>query len=103
MAGAPRELRVASRAKADIADAVAWYEAQRVGLSIEFIHALDQVFDAVVERLATFRIVRSGIRRALLRRFPYGVFFVEEEASVTILAVIHARRHPRVWPSRPAR
>ena len=103
MADARRELLVASRAAADIADAAAWYEAQRVGLSIEFIHALDQAFDAVAERPTTFRIVRSGIRRALLRRFPYGVFFVEEQASVTVLAVIHARRHPRVWPSRPAR
>jgi hypothetical protein len=49
MADARRELHVASRAAADIADAAAWYEAQRVGLSIEFIHALDQAFDAVAE------------------------------------------------------
>ena len=47
-----------TRGACDIADAAAWYEAQRVGLSIEFIHALDHVFDAVVERPRTFRIVR---------------------------------------------
>ena len=98
-----RELRIAPRAEIEIADAVAWYEAQRAGLSIEFVHALDQAFMNMSERPASFRAVRSGIRRALLGRFPYGVFFADDDSSVTVLAVIHASRHPRLWPSRPAR
>ena len=81
----------------------AWYESQRAGLSIEFIHALDRVFDDIAARPTAYRVVRGSVRRALLCRFPYGVFFVETDDSVIILAVVHARRHPRVWPSGPRR
>ena len=73
--------------------AVAWYEAQRVGLGIEFIHALDVAPSQLAERPTSFRIVRPGIRRALLGRFPYGVFFADDDRSVTALAVVHASRH----------
>ena len=98
-----RDVRIAPRAAGEIADAVSWYEAQRVGLGIEFIHALDAVVSHVAERPASFRVVRPGIRRALLGRFPFGVFFTDDDSSVTVLAVVHASRHPQRWPSRPAR
>ena len=64
---------------------------------------LDRVFATVVDRPESFPIVRGTVRRALARRFPYGVFFVVSDRDVAILAVVHARRDPRVWPSRPAR
>jgi toxin ParE1/3/4 len=46
-----------------------------------------------------FRAVHGRTRRALLRRFPYGVFFVETRDEVVVLAVVHSGRHPRVWQS----
>jgi toxin ParE1/3/4 len=42
--------------------------------------------------------VRPGVRRALLRRFPYGVFFAAGDVAITVLAVLHHRRSPRRWP-----
>jgi plasmid stabilization system protein ParE len=46
-----------------------------------------------------FPEVHGRTRRLLLRRFPYGVFFVETRDEVVVLAVVHSRRHPRVWQS----
>jgi plasmid stabilization system protein ParE len=37
-----------------------------------------------------YRELRSGIRRTILRRFPYAVYFAVEENVVVILAVLHA-------------
>lgn len=99
----PRTVRIAARAEHDITDAAAWYEEQRVGLSIEFLHSLDQAFADISERPQAFRVIRQSIRRILLRRFPYGVFFMEDGSDVTVLAVVHTRWHPRFWPSRPTR
>lgn len=100
---ADREVTISARAAAEIRDAAAWYEAQRTGLSVEFVHALDRTFSEIGERPESCPMVRGRIRRALVHRFPYGVFFLEWERAVTVLAVIHARRDPRLWPSRPAR
>jgi len=95
-----RRLVVTSAAAADLTAAYDWYEDQSTGLGVEFLRAVDAVFAAVQRAPATFPSVRGRTRRALLRRFPYGVFFVEAGDEVVVLAVAHGRRHPRVWQSR---
>ena len=47
--------------------------------------------------------VLPGVRRTLLPRFPYGVFFTVSGDLVYILAVIHNARNPARWPSRQSR
>ena len=44
--------------------------------------------------------VHGEIRRALLRRFPYGVFYVIRESEVGVLGVFHGHRDPKTWQSR---
>lgn len=41
--------------------------------------------------------VIPGVRRSLLPRFPYGVFYVVRSDLVHILAVIHNARNPKRW------
>jgi plasmid stabilization system protein ParE len=35
-----------------------------------------------------------------VRRFPYGILFLEEDKRVIVLAVFHAKRDPRSWHER---
>ena len=97
---AARRLVVAAPAEADLATAYDWYEAQSPGLGAEFLRAVDATFAATQRTPALFPTVRGRTRRALLRRFPYGVFFTAADDGVVVLAVVHSRRHPRVWQSR---
>jgi plasmid stabilization system protein ParE len=39
--------------------------------------------------------MRAGLRRILLRRFPYAVYFAVEGEVVTVVTVLHVSRHPR--------
>lgn len=70
-------LVIQPRAQDEIAEAFEWYESQRLGLGIEFVHALDVSFAQIQRDPAHFPRVKKRIRRALLRHFPYGVFFAE--------------------------
>jgi toxin ParE1/3/4 len=65
--------------------------------------AVDATLAGIRGHPAAHTEVRPRVRRALVRGFPYGVFYTEYPDRVTVLAVIHARRHPRRWPSGPAR
>jgi plasmid stabilization system protein ParE len=49
-----------------------------------------------------FPQVYGETRRALLERFPYGIYFISAilNDEVIVLAVLHGRRHPRRWQSR---
>ena len=47
-----------------------------------------------------FPVVHLTCRRALLRRFPYAIYYVAAAESVSVVACMHARRDPRRWQER---
>jgi plasmid stabilization system protein ParE len=56
---------------------------------------------AAVERdPAQYPLAVDDIRKAPLRRFPYVVYYAVLEGGVSVLAVMHGRRHPRRWQER---
>ncbi len=95
-------LRVITRdeAEADIAEAALWYERRCGGLGKEFIHAVDSCFDLIARQPETFPVVYRDARLALLRRFPYLVIYRVFPDFVSVVAVMHRRRHLRRWKSR---
>ena len=84
----------------DITQAYEWYEERRAGLGDEFLGCLDACVHRVLRLPTSFPIVYKDYRRALTRRFPYGVFFVVEPDEVKIIAVFHTSQHPDKWRRR---
>ena len=88
------------RADLDVAAAFEWYEGEQAGLGREFLDELRAAYDRVADGPLQYQHLRSGIRRALVRRFPYAVYFAVEQAVVVVLAVLHASRDPAEWQRR---
>jgi plasmid stabilization system protein ParE len=42
-----------------------------------------------------YQRVEDEIRRAILRRFPYSLFYVIEQDQVIVLACMHQHRKPK--------
>lgn len=42
----------------------------------------------------------NTVHRAFIKRFPYGVFYIEEDTTIIVLAVLHARQSPEIWQAR---
>lgn len=98
-----RKLIIEPEAEADMGEAFAWYENQRRGLGHEFLLAIEASFAAIRRRPESFKSIRRDVRRAIMRRFPYGIFFVVEERTINVLAVLHAKRNPTVTKRRTKR
>lgn len=86
----------------DLADYFGWYNEQRDGLGEEFLSAVDAVFDTIEQYPELFARIHGEVRRAVLSRFPYAVFYRVESKRVVVLTVLHTARDPKVWP-RPRR
>lgn len=95
-----RSLLVRPEAEQDLAEAYDWYENQVTGLGVDFLDAVDSTFETITSNPHFYRKIHRNLRRALLRRFPYGVFYLEGELTVTVIAVIHGRRDPKRWQKR---
>jgi plasmid stabilization system protein ParE len=95
-----RRLFISAQAQREISEAYTWYQQQLPGLGGRFFEALDDQFDRIAESPELFSQVDRGVRRVLVRRFPYGVFYASKGDIVSVLAVIHAARSPGRWPHR---
>jgi len=87
-------------AELDVTGIEDWYEGQRQGLGREF----REVVDAVIARIADNPLVYPeryrGARRAVLRRFPYVLWYRPLENFVVVLACVHGKRDPRAIRAR---
>jgi len=82
----------------DLAGAYLWYEEQRVGLGEEFLGAVDASFDAIEHFPEMFARVHGEVRRAMVSRFPYAVFYRVEAKQIVVVTVLHTARDPKLWP-----
>ena len=90
-------IQAAPAVDADIEAAFAWYESEEPDLGFEFLEEVRAAYQRILEGPFKYQELRSGIRRALTRRFPYGVYFSIEGDVVVIVAVLHTARDPARW------
>jgi plasmid stabilization system protein ParE len=94
----PVVMRVQARAEFD--EAFDWYEQQRTGLGVQFIEQVQAVFDQISATPELRPAVYRDVRKALVGRFPYSVFYRVGTERVIVLSVFHNKRNPAIWRSR---
>ncbi len=96
-------VRLTPRTEADISDAYTWYRHRRPHLAYAFLAAVQASIEAVSELPASFPVVQRGTRRALVRRFPYGLLYVVRADEAVVVGCFHLARDPRSWQDRISR
>ncbi|GKT07181.1 type II toxin-antitoxin system RelE/ParE family toxin [Desulforhabdus sp. TSK] len=94
------EISIRPEAEAEIEEAYLWYEEQREGLGSDFLLCVEECLEKIKKSPDMYPIVHRNVRRLLIRRFPYGIFYTVHQDFITILAVFHGHRDPRDWKLR---
>jgi toxin ParE1/3/4 len=87
-------------AAADIDRAYVHYEKERKGLGEEFLAEVNATAQRVLEMSAAYPVVVRQTRRALVRRFSYGLFYRVLGDTVVFVACFHTSRDPALWKRR---
>jgi plasmid stabilization system protein ParE len=87
-------------ASADIEEAFNRYEGQRPGLGARFTESLDTLWDRLDRFPQAGPEVHRGIRRMLVPRFPYAVYYRLVTDQLEVRAVLHQHSDPRTWRHR---
>ena len=87
-------------ARREIAEGFRWYEERSPGLGSEFLRAVRATLAQIAREPELYSFAVDDIRKAPLHRFPYVAYYVVLPRGISVLAVIHGRRHPRRWQSR---
>ena len=93
-------LLVRPEAQADLAETQKWYEERAASLGRQFVEAVDDALASIIRNPLAFAVVRNVVRRALTKRFPYGILYLVETDTVVVLAILHQARDPELWARR---
>jgi toxin ParE1/3/4 len=94
------EITVRPEAAREVQEAFDWYEEKSEGLGFEFLRAADACLAGIERNPLASPETYQETRRALLRKFPYALFYIFKEEKIIVLACFHVKRHPVDWMRR---
>jgi plasmid stabilization system protein ParE len=87
-------------ARDDIDAAYVHFESRQPGLGDRFVDELKRVVGLIESNPHLYGVVFDRVRAAMLRRFPYVIYYQEQTGQLLIVAVRHGHDNPAVWQSR---
>lgn len=88
------KLHYTSRSRDDLGLAFEWYEEQRHGLGFEFLACVEATIEAILQMPRLYAKQHDNFRRALVRRFPFSIFYTIESKNIVVHAVFDNRQDP---------
>lgn len=87
-------------AREELDEAYNWYEDQQAGLGEDFLDCVDEKINRILQMPESCAVVRKDVRRAVIRRFPYAIYYRIVVDRIIVIAVLHGRTNPKKWRSR---
>lgn len=95
-----KNIYIRKEAELDINEAYHWYESRSHGLGESFIQYVEDGLSRIAFNPNLYRRIHKNIHRTLLRKYPFGIYYIEEKDMVIVIAVMHIRMNPRNWQIR---
>ena len=92
--------RFNAEALAELISAGRYYNQQVPGLGDDFIDEVESGIRTILLDPTVWRILEDDVRRFLIRRFPYGIYYTLESEVVVICAIKPLHRDPDYWQDR---
>ncbi len=87
-------------ARDELRDGHDWYEGRRTGAGVRFMSAVQAAIDHIAAFPQSGRVLLDDIRRVLVKKYPYAVFYREEAGRIIVTSVFHTSRDPAIWQGR---
>lgn len=87
-------------AEAEFVQAIEYYEECEASLGYDFAVEVYSAIERTMAYPKAWPIIEEDIRRSLVRRFPYGILYAEEDEELFIVAIMNLHRDPEYWKHR---
>ncbi len=84
----------------ELDDAYSWYEGQQSGVGDDFLICVDETLARILQVPESYPVIYRDVRRAVVRRFPYAVYYRIVSEGTLVIAIFHGRRDPKAWQKR---
>ncbi len=93
-------LEIGASARVDFLEAMEWYGSIREELAVDFLFNLEHALDNILRSPLAYPMIHGNVRRAILKRFPYGVFYSIRGTAIVVVSLFHTSRSPSIWQAR---
>ena len=94
------QLRIHPFAELEIKHAKEWYNGKSNNLGNEFFTEVEKTISQLLNIPKQFSTIKKNIRKAVVKRFPFCIFYIAGANTVDLYAVFHNSRNPQVWEKR---
>lgn len=87
-------------AREEFLAAIDYYNDAEPGLGMAFYSEVESAIGLVENYPDLWAEVGGGVRRCLVRRFPFAVLYSRVTSRIFIYAIMHTKREPGYWRNR---
>ncbi|HET8783674.1 MAG TPA: hypothetical protein VFM63_14775 [Pyrinomonadaceae bacterium] len=87
-------------AEFELNDAALFFESKTAGLGVRFLSAVEKAIAEIKLHPESSQIILKEVRRKVVRKFPYSIFFTIKHDHLRILAIANQKRRPFYWHGR---
>jgi plasmid stabilization system protein ParE len=88
------KLKILELASLEMDDGEEYYNLQQEKLGRSFKKDVQNAIDNIVSFPELYPKIESDLRRCILHRFPYSIFYTVDDDTIVILSIAHQRRKP---------
>lgn len=81
----------------EVSHAYQYYQNQKPKLGDTFLEALDDIFNQIIDNPNLYPVDFEQVRKALLQKFPFSIYFEIVEEQIFIYSVFHQSQDPDKW------
>lgn len=96
-------LRILVPARADLRNVWLWYMSIRPELAADFLLCAEESMERIQRSPLLSPLMYKDVRRTVMHRFPYVLFYRIKRNVINVIAVFHTSRSPAVWHERLSR
>lgn len=94
-----------SQAHEELLDAAIWYEDEQLGLGEDFLDAVEDSVDQLLDWPNIAHVYPEWNREPIVHQrtmgtFPYQILYYIEDSYLVVVAYAHNRRKPDYWKDR---
>jgi hypothetical protein len=93
-------VRLLKDAKEELSAAEIRYDEACEGLGFEFYEAIERAISEIARYPLRWPKDRISVRRFLVDRFPYRIFYLVRKSEIVVVAIMHTSRRPGYWQRR---
>ncbi len=86
---------IRTEAEAELLEAVKWYEEKVQGLGANLLLNIEATLESISRILEAYAPTYKNTRRALVRKYPFGIHYIIDKEKIIVLAIFHENRNPK--------